>query len=202
MKLESQNLDDYLKATPVIDFENPAVSGRARQLTRILTDDASQAKALFEWVRDEIPHSRDIGAKAVTCSASDVLLQGTGICYAKSHLLAALCRAKNIPAGFCYQVFQRKGYKGLGLHGLNALYLESSDQWIRLDARGNTGTIDAQFSLGEERLAFPVDPTKGELFIYDTIFTDPDPGVVSYLNQFENLDEAWGDLPSDISRED
>ncbi len=47
-----------------------------------------------------------------------------------------------------------------------------------------------------------MDPAKGELFIYNTIFVDPDPGVVSYLNQFENLDEAWGDLPSDISRED
>lgn len=26
-----------------------------------------------------------------------------GICFAKSHLLAALLRCKSIPAGFCYQ---------------------------------------------------------------------------------------------------
>jgi len=36
----------------------------------------------------------------VTCKASDVLIYGTGYCYAKSHLLAALLRANAIPAGF------------------------------------------------------------------------------------------------------
>lgn len=30
------------------------------------------------------------------------ILSGSGICYAKSHLLAALLRANKIPAGFCY----------------------------------------------------------------------------------------------------
>lgn len=41
--------------------------------------------------------------KRVTCSASDVLQHRSGICYAKSNLLAALLRKEGIPTRFCYQ---------------------------------------------------------------------------------------------------
>ena len=199
MKPEITELDAYLRSTSVVDCEHPRVEAKARELTSQLTDEVSTAKALFEWVRDAIPHSRDVGSCKVTCKASEVLTEGTGICYAKSHLLAALCRSSRIPAGFCYQVFTRKPpYEGQGLHGLNAVYLESQSKWIRLDARGNTGDIDAQFNLEEEQLAFPVDLSKGELFIYETIFCDPDPAVVAYLSQNDDLDAAWEDLPATI----
>ena len=199
MKLEIPELDAYLRSTSVVDCEHPKVEAKAHELTSQLTDDISKAKALFEWVRDAIPHSRDVGSSKVTCKASEVLIEGTGICYAKSHLLAALCRSSRIPAGFCYQVFTRKPpYQGQGLHGLNAVYVESQDKWIRLDARGNTGDIDAQFSLKREKLAFPVDPSNGELFIYETIFCDPDPVVVEYLSNNDDLDAAWEDLPAAI----
>jgi len=53
----------------------------------------------------------------VTCSASEVLREGTGICFAKSHLLAALLRAVGIPAGLCYQVYQRSLMVGLFREG-------------------------------------------------------------------------------------
>lgn len=144
-------------------------------ITRFLTRDTEKARALFEWVRDVIPHAWDIGTDVVTCTASEVLQQGTGLCYAKSHPLAAMCRCSGIPAGFCYQVFRRHPpYHGLALHGLNGLYLPSVARWVRVDARGNTGRIDAQFSLTEERLAFPIDPHQGE-FLYETIYTVPAP---------------------------
>ena len=199
MKIEHSDIDRYLRATEVVDFTHPDVSAKAAELTSQAPDDATAARTLFEWVRDEIPHSRDIGSKRVTCAASEVLREGRGICYAKSHLLAALCRSAGIPSGFCYQVFRRKPpYRGQGIHGLNALYISSAEKWIRVDSRGNTGGIDAQFSLTEEKLAFPVDPETGEFFIYDTVFSDPDPGVVAYLTKSEDLDAAWEDLPSDI----
>jgi hypothetical protein len=54
-------------------------------------------KACFEWVRDEIRHSYDYQMNPVTCRASDVLEYKTGYCFAKSHLLAALLRANQIP---------------------------------------------------------------------------------------------------------
>ena len=100
-----------------------------------------------------------------------------------------------IPAGFCYQVFRRQPpYQGLALHGLNGLYIASLARWIRVDARGNTGAIDAQFSLTTEQLAFPVDSQQGE-WLYETIYTAPVPAVVEILQKFTSLRALWPYLP-------
>ena len=107
MQLQSQHLTDYLKCTPIIDWETPTISEQTEAITQGLTHDIEQAQVLFEWVRDAIPHSCDIGTDVVTCAASEVLQQRTGLCYAKSHLLAAMLRCTGISAGFCSQVFRR-----------------------------------------------------------------------------------------------
>lgn len=195
MKLQSQNLADYLKSTPIMNWDAPAIIAQTQAVTRHLVHDVEQAQALFEWVRDTIPHSSDMQTDLVTCSASDVLQHRTGLCYAKSHLLAAMLRCAGIPAGLCYQVFRRNPpYQGLALHGLNGLYIASHSRWVRVDPRGNTGGIDAQFSLTEEQLAFAVDAPQGE-FLYETIYTDPAPAVVAVLQKFTSLRALWAHLP-------
>ena len=114
MKLQSQHLADYLQCTPIIDWKTPAIVEQTQAITRGLAHDTAKAQALFEWVRDTIPHSWDMQTDIVTCTASEVLAQRTGLCYAKSHLLAAMLRCTGIPAGFCYQVFRRDPpYNGL-----------------------------------------------------------------------------------------
>lgn len=195
MKLQSPHLKDYLKASSVIDHDHPAIIAQANELIDHLESDIAKARTLFEWVRDEIPHSWDIGAGIVTCSASEVLDLGTGICYAKSHLLAALLRTSGIPAGFCYQALCRDApYEGMCLHGLNALYLGSIDRWVRVDPRGNTNGIDAQFDIEQEQLAFPVREELEEL-TYDEIFADPAEEVVAVLQSCDDLEEMWPHLP-------
>jgi transglutaminase-like putative cysteine protease len=201
MKLQSPSLADYLQCTAIIDWDTPAIIEQTRAVTQGLTHDTAQAQAFFEWVRDAIPHAWDIQADVVTCAASEVLQQRTGLCYAKSHLLAAMLRCTGIPAGFCYQVFRRNPPShGLALHGLNGVYLPSLARWVRVDARGNTGTIDAQFSLTEEKLAFPVDPQQGE-FLYETIYTDPIPEVVAVLQGFTSLHALWPYLPAPFTED-
>jgi transglutaminase-like putative cysteine protease len=195
MNSQSKNLSDYLKNTSIIDWQTPDIIEQTKALTQNLSSDVEKAKALFEWVRDVIPHSRDIDSDIVTCSASEVLKHRTGICYAKSHLLAAMLRCTGIAAGFCYQAFRRNPpYHGLALHGLNGLYLTSLSRWVRVDPRGNTGAINAQFSLTEEILAFPVDLEQGE-FLYKTIYPDPALSVVATLRGFSNLRTLWAYLP-------
>ncbi len=195
MIAESNNLEEYLKSTQIIDADNPLVVKRVRQIIGEVSSDIEKGQILFEWVRDEISHSWDIRSDIVTCSASEVLLKGTGICFAKSHLLAALLRSVHIPAGFCYQVLTRTPpFTGMVLHGLNGVFIPSIGDWIRVDPRGNTKGIDAQFSLTEEKLAFPMDKKKGE-FIYDEIFISPAPVVVDTLQKFSNLSEMWPHVP-------
>lgn len=196
---ESDEIGDYLVSDNIIDWQTPAVSQKALELTRSLPDEVDKARCLYEWVRDSIPHTHDAGLHVVTCTASEVLQHGTGICFAKSHLLAALLRAVGIPAGFCYQVLCTDPPDGMEpvLHGLNAVYLASIGRWIRLDARGNTNGIDAQFSIKQERLAFTMDPAADE-FIYEAIFTTPAPSVIETLRMYTNLNDLWQDLPQSL----
>ncbi len=202
MELESTDLSKYLCMTDVVDGHLSELAEQAKGLTCRLESDVARARAIFEWVRDEIPHSHDIGSEIVTCSASEVLRERTGICYAKSHLLAALARAVGIPTGFCYQVYLAEPETGkTAVHAFNALYIASLGRWLRLDARGNTGEIDAQFDLEKERLAFPVDPEKGELFIYDGVFCEPALEVVEALRRHRRRSELWLDLPERLADE-
>lgn len=196
---ESDDMNDYLVSDAVVDWQNPAVLQKARELTQALTDEIDKARCLYEWVRDAIPHTQDAGLEAVTCSAGEVLEQGTGICFAKSHLLAALLRAVGIPAGFCYQVLRMDPPVDNEpvLHGLNAVYLATLGRWIRLDARGNTNGINAQFGIRKERLAFAMDPAADE-FIYEAIFAAPVASVVACLRRHKTRSELWENLPQSL----
>ena len=196
MKPESGNLDDYLVSDTIVDWKTPDVRQKALDLTRSIPDEIGKARCLYEWVRDAIPHTNDAGLEIVTCTASDVLRHGTGICFAKSHLLAAFLRAIGIPAGFCYQVLRLNPLVNneLVLHGLNGLYLAGLGKWIRVDARGNTGEVNARFSVDVEQLAFPMEASAGE-FIYDTIFAAPVSTVVNRLKKCRSIRELWLDLP-------
>ena len=80
----------------------------------------------------------------------------TGYCYAKSHLLAALLRANQIPAGFCYQRLSIDDQGApYSLHGFNGIYFPEIG-WYRVDTRGNKEGVNAQFSPPQECLAFKI----------------------------------------------
>lgn len=145
------DINEYLLSSEILDFDNKIVSKKASELSKGLND-IQKAKSLYEFVRDKIDHSSDIYNNEISFKASDVLNKGHGICFAKSHLLAALLRCEKIPAGFCYQ----KVFIGSEkiLHGLNGVFL--NEKWFRLDARGNVGGINANFSINEEKLAYNI----------------------------------------------
>jgi len=196
---ESEEMSDYLVSDAIVDWQTPALQAKALELTRSLPDDIAKARCLYEWVRDAIPHTHDAGLDIVTCTASEVLRHGTGICFAKSHLLAALLRAVNIPAGFCYQVLRLDPPTDNEpvLHGFNAIYLATLGRWIRVDSRGNTNGINAQFSIEREQLAFAMDPAADE-FIYEAIFAAPVSCVVDRMKLYDTLGELWMDLPQSL----
>ncbi len=148
------SFNDYLTANEAVDSDHPEIIALAGTLAEGLDDDEAIAKKCFEYVRDQIDHSGDVPAAVTTFKASEVLKHKTGWCYAKSHLLAALLRANNIPAGLCYQrLSQGDGGPPYCLHGLNALFLKKYG-WYRVDPRGNKEGIDAQFSPPVQKLAF------------------------------------------------
>ena len=112
------DMEKYLKADYVIDYGNKAIAQIADTLFQEAKDELEFIKKAYELVRDHISHSADINEDILTCSASEVLSAGHGICFAKSHLLAAILRCKSVPAGFCYQKlilddFINRQYNGL-----------------------------------------------------------------------------------------
>ena len=83
-------MQKFLESSQFIDWEQIEVLEKAQLIAGDKQDQELIAKACFNFVRDEIKHSWDYQLNPVTCKASDVLKHGTGYCYAKSHLLAAL----------------------------------------------------------------------------------------------------------------
>lgn len=185
--------DEFLKYTEIIDFDNECVAAKARELAKGCKSDAETAKWCFEFVRDEIHHTNDYKDDITTCKASEVLTHGTGWCYAKSHLLAALLRSNGIPTALCYQrlsVFDDGA--PYCLHGLNAVYLKEYG-WYRMDARGNKEGVDAQFDPPCEQLAFWLN-FEGERDI-DGRFADPLPVVVEALKKYDTREAVLNNLP-------
>ncbi len=189
----SDSLAPYLAPGHYIDFAHPLVAAKAAELAAGADDEIALARRCFEFVRDEIAHSWDFRRNPVTCKASEVLRHGTGYCYAKSHLLAALLRANRIPAGLFYQRLSL-GERGAPycLHGLNAVFLKDFG-WYRIDARGNKPGVAAEFCPPREVLAFAIQST-AECNLPD-IHAQPLAVVTDVLERYTDVAEVYAHLP-------
>lgn len=184
-------MQKYLYATKYIDWQAPAILAQAKDLARDSVSDEVVSRKCFEFVRDQIKHSWDHQINIVTLCASQVLENHTGYCYAKSHLLAALLRANNIPAGLCYQRLDAGGGH-FCLHGFNAVYLELYG-WYRFDPRGNKPGVSCRFTLPVESLAFGIS-IEGEI---DSkyIYAEPLDEVVKVLGSCNSIQQVDTMLP-------
>lgn len=196
---ESPVMEDYLSETEEVDYSHPLIAQAVNQIINDHHTDLDRIQYTFEFVRDDIHHSWDIQSTRVTCKASEVLVHKEGICYAKSHLLAALLRAQGIPTGFCYQRLTLGATldTGYAIHALNAVYLDNMSKWIRLDARGNKQGVQAEFVIDVEKLAFLVRPELDEID-YPTIYAKSQ--TVNVLKEHTNaLDMYQHHLPTHLS---
>ena len=176
-------MQKFLQVTEYIDYNSEIIQNKALELFTENMSDTEKARIAYEFVRDEIPHSFDCNAKIITAKASDVLKYKTGICHAKANLLASLLRSQGIPTGFCFQrlTLLDDDSIGYGIHAYNAVFLEN--KWIRLDARGNKEGVNAQFSMDEPVLAFPVKADYDECF-YKGIY------AYSHMPSMQMLEKA------------
>jgi transglutaminase-like putative cysteine protease len=183
-------MKEYLIETPSIDYMNPIIQEKVKELRNQSSDDLDYIEQSYLFVRDEIPHSWDIGTNIVSKTASGVLINKTGICWTKSCLLAALLRANGIPSGISYQLLTIAGDDSEGhiIHALNTVYVKDSKKWIRIDARGNNENQNTNFSLDKDQLAFQVREEYGEIDYKDNN-ADLDERLVNALAKTENLFE-------------
>jgi transglutaminase-like putative cysteine protease len=186
-------MNEFLQPTTVIDSASPAIVAMAAEIAGDAITDEEVARRCFLWVRDQVRHSSDHQVSAVTCSASEVLMHRAGFCFAKSHLLAALLRARGIPAALCYQrLALDSAASAFCLHGLVAVHLKRHG-WYRVDPRGDKIGITTDFFPPVERLAF-TPSLPGEMDIAGR-FSDALPCVASVLRRCRTSDEVSMNFP-------
>lgn len=189
--------DPFLRATDATDWARTEILILARDLSDDADDPVETARRCFEWVRDRVAHTVDRGDDVVTYRASEVLREGTGFCFAKSHLLVALLRANGLRAGLCYQrlSLDSEGH-AFCLHGLAAVDLPGYG-WYRVDPRGNKPGVDAQFTPPRERLAFPLSQT-GEV-AFPKVYPEPVGPVVRALELHRSASVLSSCLPDAVT---
>ncbi|MEU6097036.1 transglutaminase domain-containing protein [Streptomyces sp. NPDC047079] len=190
---QTPDLSAYLAADEAIDHHHPLVRETAARLAEQVADSYAYAQAVYEFVRDTIPHSADSGDPRVTWRASDVLRLRTGICHAKAHALAALLRAEDIPTALCYQRLLHDDGGGHVVHGLVAVRFHGA--WHRQDPRGNKPGVDARFRLDGERLAWIPDAESNEMD-YPVLYAEPHPVVLRVLRAAHDRETLWKTLPT------
>lgn len=188
---------EFLATSNIIDHDHPAVRRLAAEIRR--NTELQTIHAAYETVRDGFPHSYDIGAEEVSVTASDVIRHGHGICFAKSHLLAAVLRACDIPAALCYQRLRYSDDDPTRacLHGLNSVWLSDKGRWHRLDPRGNKPGIDAVFDPARERLAYAVRAELGERDYLER-YAEPVACVIEALSTSKTVRDLDARLPADL----
>jgi transglutaminase-like putative cysteine protease len=188
-------MTEFLEPTPVIDCDAPAIVAKASALADNADENEDElvARRCFLWVRDAVRHSCDHGISVVPLTASEVLHHRSGFCYAKSHLLVALLRARRIPAALCYQRLSLDSSgSAFCLHGLVAVYLRRHG-WYRADPRGDKPGIETGFCPPVERLAFtPALP--GEMDLPGR-YSEALPCVISALQRWPTTEEVAMNLP-------
>lgn len=126
-----------LQAGPLIQADDRDIQSLARTILPDETDAAKIAVASELAVRKWIVH-RDYSQ--AFASASDVMKSQTGDCTEHAVLLAAICRARSIPARVAAGLVYHPPAKGFAFHMWNEVWIDN--RWVPLDAisaRGGTG---------------------------------------------------------------
>ena len=185
---------EALGASDVIEAEAPAILELANRVAGD-AEGAEAARLLFEWVRDEIEYdmSPELSSRD-DWKATSTLERGYGFCQQKAVLLAALLRAREIPAGLVFQdLLDHKipphyveflGSQRLEAHGLTCAFLDGS--WLRLDP-----TLPRAFV---ERKHYRLVEFDGE---HDAVLALTDVGGEPHFEVVEELG-SWADLPEEI----
>ena len=181
-------------STDVIQADAPSIRALADRVAGD-AEGAEAARLLFDWVRDEIRYDMapDVESRDSWC-ATATLDRGAGFCQQKAILLAALLRARGIPAGIVVQdLLDHKipesyvafiGSQRLEVHGLTCAYLDG--RWVRLDA-----TLPRSFT---DKKRYRLVEFDGE---HDAVFSSTDLDGNPHIDVLEELG-TFPDLPDDL----
>jgi transglutaminase-like putative cysteine protease len=124
-----ESLREYLKPGDMIESDEPVLIKKATELTAGASDAWDAAIRLSQWVNEEI-----IGAIPGGGTAINTYNTRLGECGSHSNLLAAFCRAVNIPCRVVFGCMYAPNDGGVfGQHAWNEIYMGDAG-WIPVDA--------------------------------------------------------------------
>ena len=134
---QSPPTDDDRNANSLIQSDDERVRQLAGTIAAAVTDPWQIAVALEKWVHDGIQKKNFSQGFA---TAADVAQSLEGDCTEHAVLLAALCRARQIPR-VCIGLVYSSTDQGFAFHMWNEAWI--ADRWIPLDATLGRGGIGA-----------------------------------------------------------
>ncbi len=219
---ENKPIDEFLQTTAQINHKDARIRFVAEWLMGRLMNQSSQpqpfqpqpagfadpelelVRLTGEYVYARIVNTADTDHQLVTRRASEVLNQREGSGLSKPLLLAALLRANGIATGFCYQYVVESGrmtpdgQPRRQLRVLNAAYLESIGQWLRLDVRGLAAEQGQGFPLDQAALSQGLRPELGETDLLQ-ICSDPHPVIIRALQTAATYDQLLAIWPQTVT---
>ncbi len=150
---EAQEVEEFLKPSPLVDSDHPQVVALARSVLPQAEASWPLAAALQRVTHERIASKEFSLAMA---SASEALERGRGDCTEHAVLLAALARARGIPARLAYGLVYLPGSRSFAFHMWTELWLHG--RWVPWDAAWNEPFVGPDhILLGHARLRSPED---------------------------------------------
>lgn len=192
------DMNEYTKATALIDFNHPVVADFRSSLLLEGKSDKEKVLAIYFAVRDSIRYNPfDIRFEAEALKADRVLQKGHGHCVDKALLFVTLCRAEGIPARIglakvqnhmgTAKLEEKLGTNVLAPHGYAEVYLDG--KWIKCTPAFNKELCER---LGVEQLDFDAEN--------DSIFQAYDRAGGTFMQYLEDYG-TFADLPVDFIKE-
>jgi transglutaminase-like putative cysteine protease len=194
--LKHNLMENYLKSTYFLDYEQEKVAAFAKKHTETCTTLREKAIALYNAVRDGFYYNPyDLNFNKEGLKASDLLNRKHGYCIEKAVLLAASARAANIPSRLSFYDVKNHiatdrlcailGTNVLVFHGAAELYLDG--EWLKTTPAFNASLCE---KLGVASLEFDG--------FHDSIFQEYDASgdkqFMEYLHDYGSFDDVPYDL--------
>jgi hypothetical protein len=132
--------DEDRQPNNLIESDSPAIVALAKQAAAGKADPAETALALERFVRDYVTGKNYLKAFS---TAVEVAKSREGSCTQHAVLLAALARARGIPARVAVGLVYVEDRPGFAFHAWNEVWIH--DRWVALDATRGTGGMSAVY---------------------------------------------------------
>ena len=128
----------FLRPNAMITSNDPRVIELARQAVGKATDPWEKTKRIEKWVSQNL---KDKNFSVTFASASEVARNLSGDCTEHGVLVAAMCRAQEIPARVAVGLVYAEHLGGFGFHLWNEAYVNR--RWVAIDAAFDEDSVDA-----------------------------------------------------------